>query len=78
MAEPTVRRIGWLHFWNDFTLDFVTPLLPAGVPVAWLGVMEGAADAAAQALKPWRRMGPWLLIVGLGWDILAGLTNGAE
>ena len=51
MAEPTVRRIGWLLFWNDFTLDFVTPLLPAGVPVAWLGVMEGAADAAAQALK---------------------------
>ncbi len=48
---PTVRRLGWLHFANDFTLDFVTPLLPAGVPVAWLGFMEGAADAAAQALK---------------------------
>ena len=47
MPEPTVNRIGWLHFWNDFTLDFVTPLLPVGVPVAWLGLMEGIADAAA-------------------------------
>ncbi len=48
---PTVRRLGWLHFANDFTLDFITPLLPSGVPVAWLGLMEGAADAVAQALK---------------------------
>lgn len=47
----TPRRLAWLHFANDFTLDFLTPLLPAGVPVAWLGVMEGAADAAAQLLK---------------------------
>jgi MFS family permease len=50
-AAPTVRRLGWLHFWNDFTLDFITPLLPAGVPVAWLGLMEGAADGVAQVLK---------------------------
>jgi MFS family permease len=48
---PTVRRLGWLHAANDFTLDFVTPLLPAGVPVAWIGVMEGAADATAQLLR---------------------------
>jgi MFS family permease len=47
----TVRRLAWLHAANDFTLDFLTPLLPAGVPVAWLGVMEGAADAVAQLLK---------------------------
>jgi len=46
-----IRRIGWLHFANDFTLDFLTPLLPAGVGVAWLGVMEGAADAIGQVLK---------------------------
>ena len=47
----TVRRLGWLHAANDFTLDFLTPLLPAGVPAAWLGVMEGTADAVAQVLK---------------------------
>lgn len=48
---PTVRRLGWLHAANDFTLDFITPLLPAGVPVAWLGLMEGVADSLAQLLK---------------------------
>ena len=47
----TVRRLGWLHAANDFTLDFITPLLPAGVPAAWLGLMEGGADAVAQVLK---------------------------
>jgi MFS family permease len=57
MTEPipdqqsAVRRIAWLHFANDFTLDFITPLLPAGVGVAWLGVMEGLADAVGQVLK---------------------------
>lgn len=53
-AKPlpaTVRRLGWLHFANDFTLDFITPLLPVGVPTAWIGFMEGAADAAGQVLK---------------------------
>src|SRR5689334_14019770 len=48
---PVVRRLAWLHFANDFTLDFLTPLLPAGVPVAWLGVMEGLANGTGQALK---------------------------
>ena len=55
MSHPelpaTVRRLGWLHFANDLTLDFLTPLLPAGVPVAWLGIMEGVADGVAQVLK---------------------------
>lgn len=56
MTTPTnpagqIRRISWLHFANDFTLDFLTPLLPAGVGVAWLGVMEGLADAVGQVLK---------------------------
>lgn len=46
-----VRRLGWLHFANDLTLDFLTPLLPAGVAVAWIGVMEGVADAIGQVLK---------------------------
>ena len=45
------RRIAWLHFANDLTLDFLTPLLPAGVGVAWIGFMEGAADAVGQVLK---------------------------
>lgn len=48
---PAVRRMGWLHFWNDFTLDFVSPLLPKAVGAAWLGVMEGVADALGQVLK---------------------------
>src|SRR5262245_1799306 len=48
---PAVRRMGWLHFWNDFTLDFVSPLLPRAVGAAWLGVMEGVADAIGQLLK---------------------------
>lgn len=48
---PAVRRLGWLHFWNDFTLDFVSPLLPKAVGAAWLGVMEGLADALGQVLK---------------------------
>ena len=43
--------MGWLHFWNDFTLDFVSPLLPKAVGAAWLGVMEGVADALGQVLK---------------------------
>lgn len=46
-----VRRLAWLHFINDFTLDFLTPLLPAGVGVAWLGIMEGVADGVGQTLK---------------------------
>lgn len=51
-AQPSVvRRIAWLHFANDFTLDFLTPLLPAGVGVAWIGVMEGLADGVGQVLK---------------------------
>jgi len=49
--QQQVSRIAWLHFANDFTLDFISPLLPAGVGVAWLGVMEGAADAIGQVLK---------------------------
>lgn len=48
---PAVRRMGWLHFWNDFTLDFVSPLLPKAVGAAWLGIMEGVADALGQVLK---------------------------
>jgi len=50
-AASQIKRVGWLHFANDFTLDFLTPLLPAGVGVAWLGIMEGFADAAGQVLK---------------------------
>jgi MFS family permease len=50
-VPPVVRRLGWLHFWNDFTLDFLTPLLPIGVGVAWIGLMEGVADGIGQALK---------------------------
>ncbi len=47
----TVRLLAWLHFWNDLTLDFLTPLLPATVPAALIGAMEGAADGTAQVLK---------------------------
>lgn len=52
-GRPTavVRRIGWLHFLNDLTLDFLTPLLPAGVGAAWIGLMEGLADGVGQVLK---------------------------
>jgi len=49
--HPVTRRLAWLHFWNDFTLDFISPLLPGQVGVALLGVMEGAADAIGQGLK---------------------------
>lgn len=49
--DSQIRRIGWLHFANDFSLDFITPLLPAGVSVAWLGIMEGLADGIGQVLK---------------------------
>ncbi len=50
-AKSALRRIGWLHFLNDLTLDFLTPLLPAGVGAAWIGVMEGLADGIGQILK---------------------------
>lgn len=43
--------MAWLHFANDFTLDFLSPLLPSGVGVAWLGIMEGCADAVGQVLR---------------------------
>lgn len=45
------RRIAWLHFLNDLSLDFLTPLLPGGVGVAWIGLMEGLADATGLLLK---------------------------
>ena len=47
----TPRRVAWLHFLNDLTLDFLTPLLPGAVGVAWIGLMEGLADAAGHVLK---------------------------
>jgi len=47
----TPRRVAWLHFLNDLTLDFLTPLLPGGVGVAWIGLMEGLADATGHILK---------------------------
>jgi len=50
-GQGTLRRLAWLHFWNDFTLDFVSPLLPTQIPLAALGAMEGAADAAGQGLR---------------------------
>ncbi len=50
-APSQIRRLGWLHFANDFTLDFLTPLLPVGVGIAWIGVMEGLADGIGQVLK---------------------------
>jgi len=50
-APTQIRRLGWLHFANDFTLDFLTPLLPVGVGIAWIGVMEGLADGTGQVLK---------------------------
>jgi MFS family permease len=49
--ESQIRKIGWLHFANDFSLDFITPLLPAGVGLAWIGIMEGLADGIGQFLK---------------------------
>ncbi len=48
---PTPRRLAWLHLANDFTLEFISPLLPAGVGAAWLGLMEGLADGLGQVLK---------------------------
>ena len=41
-----IRRIAWLHFANDFTLDFITPLLPAGVGVAWPNLGSLAVNLA--------------------------------
>lgn len=51
LSRGQVRRMGWLHFCNDLTLDFITPLLPGSVGVAWIGIMEGAADAIGQVLR---------------------------
>lgn len=50
-AGAQVRRLGWLHFLNDFTLDFITPLLPAGLGPAWLALAEGTADAIGHAVR---------------------------
>jgi MFS family permease len=50
-ARQQIARISWLHFANDLTLDFLTPLLPAGAGMAWIGLMEGVADAAGHVLK---------------------------
>jgi len=50
-AQDQIRRLAWLHFANDLTLDFITPLLTALVNVGWIGLMEGAADGIGQVLK---------------------------
>jgi len=50
-AHDQIRRLAWLHFANDLTLDFLTPLLTAMVNVGWIGLMEGAADGIGQVLK---------------------------
>ena len=50
-ARAQVSRICWLHFANDLTLDFLTPLLVVTVSAAWIGAMEGAADGVGQVLK---------------------------
>jgi MFS family permease len=51
-ARPgQVKRIAWLHFANDLSLDFLTPLLPSVVGAAWVGLMEGLADGIGQVLK---------------------------
>jgi len=50
-AHDQISRLAWLHFANDLTLDFLTPLLTAMVNVGWIGLMEGAADGIGQVLK---------------------------
>jgi len=50
-APDQIRRLAWLHFANDLTLDFLTPLLTVMVNVGWIGLMEGTADGVGQVLK---------------------------
>ena len=54
---PTVKALGIVSLMNDVSSEMITPLLPAFVTgtlkagPAFLGLIEGAADAAASVLK---------------------------
>jgi MFS family permease len=54
---PTVKALGLVSLLNDVSSEMITPLLPAFVTTtlrsgpAFLGLIEGAADAAASVLK---------------------------
>jgi len=61
---PAVRSLGWVSFANDLASEMVTPLIPLlvigpmGGTAALVGLMEGVAEAASQALKP--LVGGWV------------------
>jgi MFS family permease len=73
---PTVRRFGWISLANDAASEMVTPLIPLlligplGASAAVVGLVEGLAQAACEALK-WasglladRRGGHLRLVIG--------------
>jgi len=55
--DPNVRGLGWVSFVADLSSEIVYPLFPLfitgvlGAPVAVLGFIEGAAEAAATILR---------------------------
>jgi MFS family permease len=58
---PIVKALGWVSFFTDAASEMIYPLLPAllstfGAAAAWLGAMEGVAEATS-ALVKWR-VGP--------------------
>jgi len=54
---PTVKRLGWVSLFNDVSSEMIYPLLPAyltrvlGAGPAFLGLIEGVAEAVASLLK---------------------------
>lgn len=55
--DPAIRRFGWISFANDTASEMVTPLIPLlligplGASAVVVGLVEGLAEAACQALR---------------------------
>ena len=53
----TVKALATVSFFTDVSSEMIYPLLPAfltatlGASAAWVGIIEGAADATASLLK---------------------------
>lgn len=91
--SPTVIILGLVSFFNDFASEMVYPVIPIfltsflGVPVTFLGLIEGIAEATASILKVFSgyfsdRFGKRKIFVVVGYSfstiskVVIGLASG--